>query len=159
MHFEIHRARRFVAGILAAFAMLPSAGAQTPLHCEIAIDFSIDGKPVASPTAIVDFGKEAEITLGNPDEHAWRFVILADEPAIVHRVSAIPVRVELYEIGEGKSFLRASPHVNVVPGQRAEIETIFADDDGRHAHIALVAYLRSDADVEAISNGANDPPR
>jgi hypothetical protein len=122
-----------------------------PLHyCEIAIDFSIDGKRIAAPSALVAFGEEAEVTIGNPDEHAWRFHILADAPTIVRRANVIPVTVTLEEIAEGNVFSRASPEIGAVPGQRADIETIFGNGDGRHAHLALVANLRSDAEIEAL---------
>src|SRR4051812_28398734 len=70
-----------------------------PLHyCEVAIDFSIDGKRIAAPSALVAFGEEAEVTIGNPGEHAWRFHILADAPTIVRRANVIPVTVTLEEI-------------------------------------------------------------
>lgn len=147
-----HGARRWLLpAILAGVATLASADPPSTRYCEIVMDFSVNGKAVAAPSTIVEFGKEAEITVGNPDEHAWRFTIVADEPAIVHRVGVIPVSVDLYEIAEGKAFLRASPHFNATPGQRADIETIFGDEDGRKARIALVANLRSDADVQALS--------
>lgn len=153
-------ARRLAYVLLAGIATIATgAGAQSAHYCEIAMDFSVNGKPVAAPSAIVEFGKDAEITIGNQDEHAWRFHIVADEPAIVHRVNVIPVSVDLYEIAEGKPYLRASPHFNATPGQRADIDTIFAEGDGRKAHIALVANLRSDADVEALTNDATDEPR
>jgi hypothetical protein len=122
-----------------------------PLHyCEVAIDFSIDGKRIAAPSALVAFGEEAEVTIGNPGEHAWRFHILADAPTIVRRANVIPVTVTLEEIAEGNVFQRASPEIRAVPGQRADIETIFGNGDGRHAHLALFANLRSDAEIEAL---------
>ena len=99
-------------------------------------------------------GRIAEITIGNESEHAWRFVIIADEPTIIRRANVLPISVDLYEVAEGKPFLRASPHFNAAPGQRADIETIFADGDGRKARITLTATLRTDADVEALSGDA-----
>ena len=148
--------------LLPVFASIgsPANADPPPAHyCEIAMDFSVSGKPVAAPSAIVEFGKEAEITIGNPDEHAWQFRIVADEPTVIRRAGVIPISVDLYEIAKGESVLRASPHFNAVPGQRADIQTIFGDDDGRKAQITLVANLRSDADVDASTNGANDGQR
>jgi hypothetical protein len=66
----------------------------------------------------------------------------------------IPVDVELYEIAEGREFMRASPHLKLVPGQRAEVDTIFGNGDGRKAHVAIVANPRTEADVEAIRQRA-----
>jgi hypothetical protein len=157
MPFEIRSTWRPIAAVLAGLSVLASAGAQSALHCEVAMDFRLDGKLMAAPSAIVEFGQEAEVTIGNPDEHAWRFVIVADAPTTVRRANVIPVSVDLYEIGEGKTFLRASPHFNAVPGQRADIETIFGD--GRHAHLALVANVSSAADVDAPDKSDDGEPR
>ena len=157
MHPEARRqAQRLMLGVLAGFATIATADEPSARYCEVAMEFSLNGKTVAAPTAIVEFGKEAEVTIGNPDEHAWQFRIFVDEPTIVRRANVIPVSVELYEIGEGKPYLRASPHIKAVPGQRADIDTIFADGDGRRAHIALVANPRSGAEVEALRNAAGD---
>jgi hypothetical protein len=151
--------RRFRAPVLVASALAIFA---TTLHadpparyCEVAIDFSIEGKHVAAPSAIVAFGEEAEVTIGDPDEHAWRFRILVDAPAIVHRVNVMPVSIALDEIAKGEAYTKASPSLKAVPGQRADIETIFGNDDGRHAHLAVVANPRSDAEVEALRSGAD----
>ena len=145
------RARRFVTGILAVFATLANADAQTARYCEIAMEFSVDGKRIAAPSAIVEFGKEAEVTIGDETSHAWRLRILAEEPTIVRRAGVIPVSVDLYEVAEGKEYLRASPHVNLAPGQRADLEAIFGEGDGRRARIAVVANLRSDAEVQRMT--------
>ena len=153
---KTRRARRFVTGILVVFASLANADAPAAHYCEIAMDFSVDGKRIAAPSAIVEFGKEAEVTIGDENSHAWRFRILADEPTIVRRAGVIPVSVDLYEVAEGKEYLRASPHVNLSPGQRADLETIFADGDGRKAHIAVVANLRSDAEVQQMTGEGDE---
>lgn len=147
--------RRFRAPFLAASALAllavtvhadpPAAG-----YCEVAIDFSLDGKHIAAPSAIVAFGKEAEVTIGDPDQHAWRLRILADAPAVVHRVNVIPVSIALDEIAKGEAYAKASPELGAVPGQRADIETIFGNGDGRRAHLTVVANPRSDAEVEAL---------
>ncbi|HET7923780.1 MAG TPA: hypothetical protein VFL30_02725, partial [Rhodanobacteraceae bacterium] len=76
---------RFRAPILfaLAFAVTGAHADPPPAHyCEVAIDFSIDGKHIAAPSALVAFGEEAEVTLGEPAEHAWRFRILASAPTV-----------------------------------------------------------------------------
>jgi hypothetical protein len=129
--------------------------ADLPFHyCEVAIEFSLDGKPVAAPSALVEFGREAEVTIGDPDGHAWRFRILADEPTVVRRANVIPVGIALDEIAEGTAYPRASPKLGAVPGQRAEIETILGNGDGRRVHFSVVANPRSDAEVEALRSGS-----
>jgi hypothetical protein len=145
---------RFLAGALVATA----AGADPPpLHyCEVAIDFSINGKPVAAPSALVEFGQEAALTIGNPDEHAWRFRILAEAPTVVRRASVIPVSIALDEIAEGAAYLRSSPELGAVPGQRTDIETVLGNGDGRRLHFAVVANPRSDAEVDALRSAGSD---
>lgn len=150
------RAPILVASALAIFAAAAYADPAPAQYCEVAIDFSIDGKHVAAPSAIVAFGEEAEVTIGNPDEHAWRFRILVDAPAVVHRVTVIPVGIALDEIAKGEAYAKASPELRAVPGQRADIETIFGNGDGRHAHLAVVATPRSEAEVEALRSNAAD---
>lgn len=149
-------ARMLLASAFAIFATSLQAD-PPPLHyCEVAIDFSVNGKRVATPTAIVAFGEEAEVMIGNPHEHAWRFRILADAPAVVRRANVIPVSIALDEIAEGKAYSRASPELKAVPGQRVDIDTIFGDGDGRRAHLAVVANPRSDAEIDALRNAAVD---
>ena len=158
MHIDRRfRARIFVASALATLSTAIYAAEPPPAqYCEVTIDFSIDGKHVAAPSAIVAFGEEAEVTIGNPDEHAWRLRILAGAPAIVHRVNVIPVSIALDEIAKGEAYAKASPELRAVPGQRADIETIFGDGDGRHAHLAVVANPRSDAAVQALRKSSGD---
>ena len=145
-----------VAGALTVFASAVRADPPPAHYCEVAIDFSIGGKHIAAPSAIVAFGEEAEVTIGNPDEHAWRFRIRVDEPAIVRRVNVMPVSIALDEIAKGEAYAKASPELRAVPGQRADIETIFGNGDGRHAHLTVVATPRSDAEVDALRNGSGD---
>ena len=150
---------RFRAPMLAALALGAAAVHADPPaahYCEVAIDFSLDGKRIAAPSALVAFGEEAEVTIGNPDEHAWRFRILAGAPAVERRVAAIPVSIALDEIAQGTAYPRASPALRAVPGQNVEIETIFGGGDGRHAHLAVVANPRSDADVAAMRAQASE---
>jgi hypothetical protein len=47
----------------------------------------------------------------------------------------------------------------MTPRRRAELDTTFGEDDGRKAHIALVADLRSAAEVEALSGSTDNEPR
>lgn len=153
--------RSFLVSLVVAGAFASSA---IPLHaeppaagyCEVAIDFSIDGKRIAAPSALVAFGEEAEVTIGNPDEHAWRFRIFADAPTVVRRASVIPVSITLDEIAEGTAYPRASPTLKAVPGQRADIETIFGEGDGRHAHLAVVANPRTEDEIEALRAQGSD---
>jgi hypothetical protein len=137
---------------------LAQAAAPDARYCEIAIDLSINGHAIAAPSAIIEYGKDAEITLSRDDgQSGWRFHVLADAPTTVRRMNVvIPVSVELYELAGGQEVLRAAPQLKVAPGQRADLETIFGDGDGRKAHIALVANPRSDADIEALRNDAHD---
>ena len=115
------------------------------------MELSVNGHPISSPIAIVEFGKEAEITMSHDDGvTGWQFRIIADELTTIRRMNVIPISVDLFELANGQRVLRASPHFNVAPGQRADLETIFADEDGRKAHIVLVANLRSQADVDAM---------
>jgi hypothetical protein len=46
--------------------------------------------------------------------------------------------------------------MKLVPGQRADIDTVFGNGDGRKAHVAIVANPRTEADVEAIRQGAEN---
>jgi hypothetical protein len=147
------RLRAPILAMLALFATAVRADPPPLRYCEVAIDFSIDGKPIAAPSALVAFGEEAEITIGNPDEHAWRFRVFVDAPAVVRRVNVIPVSIALDEIAQGAAYQKASPQLKAVPGQRADIEAIFGAGDGRRAHLAVVANPRSDADVEAQRDG------
>jgi hypothetical protein len=147
----------FVLAALASFAGGAHAQPANEPYCEIAMEFSIDGKAIAAPSLVVRFGEAADVTIGDPSGHAWRFHVLADAPTIVHRANAIPVSVELDEIAEGRTFVRASPHFGAVPGQRAEIETIFGNGDGRKAQIALVATPRSEAEVESMKADMAEP--
>jgi len=151
------RAPVLIASALAILATTVHADPPPTQYCEVTIDFSIDGKHVASPSAIVAFGEEAEVMIGNPDEHAWRFRILVDAPTVVRRVNVIPVSIALDEIARGEAYAKASPELKAVPGQRADIETIFGDGDGRHAHVVLVANLRSDGDINALRGRADAP--
>jgi hypothetical protein len=142
---------------LIALALVAAAAHAQPVdtpYCEVAMDFSLDGKPVASPSVLVRFGEPADVTIGDPASHAWHFRVLADAPTVVRRASAIPVSVELYEVAKGQEYSRLSPQMKLVPGQRADIDTVFGNGDGRKAHVAIVANPRTEADVEAIRQTA-----
>lgn len=153
------RARHLLLAAIASFSINATADPPSAHHCEIAIDFSVNGRAIAAPSALVEFGKEAEITLSRDDGiSGWRFAIVADEPTVIHRVNVIPISIDVYELVNGESVLRATPHFAVAPGQRADLDTTFGEDDGRSAHIALVANLRSDGDVEALEQDGDDAP-
>ena len=147
--------RRSVLALLAAVSVAAAqSDTATVRYCEVALDFSLDGRAVAAPSALLEFGQTADVTVGD-EMHGWRFSIVAGEPRVVRRANVIPVEIDLYELANGEAVLRASPHFGVAPGQRADLETIFPDD-GRKAHIGLVANLRSDAEVEALRRGASE---
>lgn len=151
--------RRTIVLAAALAAVVTSAYAQTPStpYCEIAMEFSLDGKAVGSPSVLVRYGEPADVTIGDPDGHAWHFRVLADAPAIVHRASVIPVGLELYEVAKGEEYARLTPQLKLVPGQRADIDTVFANGDGRKAHVAIVANPRTEADADAIRQQAENP--
>ncbi len=146
----------FLAAALASLTAVADAQPVETPYCEVAMEFSLDGRQVAAPSVLVRFGEAADVTIGDPSGHAWHFRVLADTPALVRRANVIPVGVELYEIAEGREFRRLSPQMKLLPGQRAQIDTIFGNGDGRKAHIAIVANPRTEADVEAIRQTAAD---
>jgi len=147
----------FLAAALAAFAVAAHAQPADAPYCEIAMEFSLDGKPVASPSVLVRYGEPADVTVGDPAGHAWHFRVLADAPALVRRANVIPVGVELYEVAKGEEYSRLSPQMKLVPGQRADIDTMFGNGDGRKAHVAIVANPRTEAEVETLrQNAGND---
>ena len=142
-------------GAVALFAATTSIAQDVPRYCEVALEFSLDGRTIGTPSALVEFGQQADVTIGD-EMHGWHFSIVADEPKIVRRVNAIPIEIDLYEVLRGEQILRASPHFAVAPGQRADLDTIFASD-GREAHVGLVANLKSDVDVQAMRHdGGSD---
>jgi hypothetical protein len=145
--------RHFILATAFAAAAAHAQPADTP-YCEVAMEFSLDGKQVAAPSVLVRFGEPADVTVGDPSGHAWHFRVLADAPAIVHRANVIPVGLDLYEVAKGQEYSRLSPQMKLVPGQRADIDTVFGNGDGRKAHVAIVANPRTEADVEALRQRA-----
>ena len=143
-----------ILGLAAACTVATSIAQEAPRYCEVALTFSLEGHEIASPTALVEFGQPADITVGDAT-HGWHFSIAADAPKTIHRVNTIPIEIDLYEVLRGQQVLRASPHLGVAPGQRADVDTIFADD-GRSAHIGLVANVRSEAEIEAIKQRSSE---
>lgn len=126
-------------------------------YCEIAIQFTLDGREIASPVMFVSYGEPADVTVGDPAGHAWHFYMLADAPAIVHRASVIPVRVEIYEVAKGEEYARLGPRLKLVPGQRADVNSVFGDGDGRKAHLSIVASPRTKTEIEAMRSESDDP--
>ena len=149
------RVRSALLGLLLGAGVISAASAQNVRYCEIAFEFSIEGKALAAPSTIVEFGQPADIVIDKPDmTGSWQFHIVADAPTLIHRVTTIPIEIEISEITAGQTYLRAAPHIGAVPGQRADIQMIFGDDDGRSARIGLVANPRSDADAQALIDSA-----
>jgi hypothetical protein len=145
--------RHFILAAAFAAAAVHAQPVDTP-YCEVAMEFSLDGRQVAAPSVLVRFGEPADVTVGDPSGHAWHFRVLADAPAIVHRANVIPVGLDLYEVAKGQEYSRLSPQMKLVPGQRADIDAVFGNGDGRKAHVAIVANPRTEADVEALRQRA-----
>ncbi len=150
-------ARNALLASLLGMGCITAASAQNVRYCEIAFEFSVEGKLLAAPSTLVAFGQPADIVIDKPDlTGSWQFHIVADAPTLIHRVTTIPIEIEISEITAGQTYLRAAPHIGAVPGQRADLQMIFGDDDGRSARIGLVANPRSDADVEASRANTDD---
>ena len=159
-----HCVRNGLVASLVCAGLIANASAQDVRYCEIAFDFSVNGKPIASSSTLVEFGQPADVTIDKPDlTGSWQFHIVADPPTMIRRATAIPIDIEIYEITAGHSYLRAAPHFGAVPGQHADLQMIFGDDDGRNARIGLVASPRSDAQAQALMESARsadpDEPR
>jgi hypothetical protein len=151
------RSATLLPSIFVAFALFvgTDATAQQPRYCEVAFTFAIDGRQIAAPSVVVEYGTPADITIEKPDRTGgWQFHVAVDPPTVVRRATTIPVAIGITEVTAGQSYLRAEPHVGTVPGRPATIETIFGNDDGRKATIALVANPKSDAEVEAMKQSA-----
>ena len=150
-----HCARNGLLASMLCAGLIANASAQDLRYCEIAFDFSVNGKPIASPSTVVEFGQPADITIDKSDlTGSWQFHIVADAPTLIHRVTTIPIEIEISEITAGQTYLRAAPHIGAVPGQHADLQMIFGDDDGRSARIGLVANPRSDAQAQALIESA-----
>jgi hypothetical protein len=124
-------------------------------YCEVTIDFSVNGHPVAAPNTIVEFGKEAEVTIRDANGvHGWQIAFVVDAPTLARRAMVMPSRFALSEMAKDQAFLRAEPHLNLVPGQRATLDMAF--DDGRKASFAVLAEIRSAAEVDARLEAAGE---
>lgn len=160
-------ARRIRNALLASLlgsGFIAVASAQDVRYCEVAFEFSVQGKLLAAPSTLVEFGQPADVVIDKPDlTGAWQFHIIADAPTLTHRVTTIPIEIEISEITAGQTVVRAAPHIGAVPGQRADLQMIFGEDDGRSARIGLVATPRSDAEAQALIDSARsaapDEPR
>ena len=147
-----------VLALALAAASFPIIAAASDFHyCEITLDLRIDGRKIASPNAIVEFGKPAEFTEEDiAGHHGWQLKLVLDEPTIVRRVTGIPADIELYELVDGAPILRLSPHVVIAPGQSAQLQLPFGGGDTRGAELDLVALPRADADVQDRVGAASD---
>ena len=151
------RVRTALLATLLGTGFIAAASAQNMRYCEVAFEFSVEGKPLAAPSTLVEFGQPADIVIDKPDlTGAWQFHIVVDAPTPIHRVTTIPIDIEISEITGGQTYLRATPHIGAVPGQRVDLQMIFGEDDGRSARIGLVVNLRSDAEVEAATANTDD---
>ncbi|MGH8173341.1 MAG: hypothetical protein ACREPX_09340 [Rhodanobacteraceae bacterium] len=117
-------------------------------YCDVSMEVRINGRAVVSPDAIVEFGKEAEITIRDANQpHGWQLKFVVDEPTTIRRATAMPVRIQLFELADDRSFLRAEPHMNLVAGQPASLE--MALEDGRKVSLSVTAAILSGEEVQA----------
>ena len=149
---------RFLSALGALFAFATTAWAD-PRVCAVQIEFSVQGRPVLAQELTLEFGEAANLVIDKPDQTgAWQVRVTADEPMLIRRVTTIPIDIEIYEITAGQSYLRASPHVGAVPGQLADLEMIFGNDDGRKARIRVVANVVARSEVPAIDDPKVEQP-
>jgi hypothetical protein len=144
---------RILPLVLISLAIGPVASAQTPIdpnarYCDVSMDVRVNGRTVASPDAIVEFGKEAEVTIRDTNHpHGWQIRFVVDEPTLIRRALAMPTNIQLFELADDRSFLRAEPHLSVVPGQPANLE--MALEDGRKVSLTVTASVLTGAQVQA----------
>lgn len=145
---------------LIGLALGTVASAQTPIdpdarYCDVSMDVRVNGRTVASPDAIVEFGKEAEVTIRDTNHpHGWQIRFVVDEPTLIRRALAIPTNIQLFELADDRSFLRAEPHLSVVPGQPANLE--MALEDGRKVSLTVTASVLTGAQVQAHLDAAGE---
>lgn len=150
---------RILLPALIGLAVVLSASGETSIdpngrYCDLSMDVRINGRSIASNDAIVEFGKEAEFTIRDANHpHGWQVRFVVDEPTTIRRAFAMPTSVQLYEIADERSFLRAEPHLNVVPGQPAELE--MALEDGRRIGLTVTAAILTGAEVQAHLDASN----
>jgi hypothetical protein len=146
---------------LISLAISPAASAQTPIdpnarYCDVSMDVRVNGRTVASPDAIVEFGKEAEVTIRDTNHpHGWQVRFVVDEPTLIRRALAMPTNIQLFELADDRSFLRAEPHLSVVPGQPANLE--MALEDGRKVSLTVTATILTGAQVQAHLDATAEP--
>ena len=105
-----------------AILVAAHASAQQPRYIEVAFTFAINGKPVAAPSLVVEYGTPADVTIEKPDRTgSWQFHVTVDPPTMIRRATTIPVDIAIVELTAGQSYLRAEPQIGTVPGQRATI--------------------------------------
>ena len=149
---------RSLSALGALFAFATTAWAD-PRACAVQIEFSVQDRPVLAQQLTVDFGEAANLVIDKPDQTgSWQLRIAADAPTLIRRVTTIPIDIEIYEITAGRSYLRASPHVGAVPGQIADLEMIFGNDDGRKARIRVVANVVARSEAPAIDDPQVEQP-
>jgi len=152
-------ANRLLFVALAATLSASAAAAEpTQAHyCEVNMDLAINGHTVISPSAIVEFGKEAEFTIRDADGvHGWQIKLVVDEPSVKRRVLVMPSSMQLFELAGDQSILQAEPHLSTAPGQHADLQMTLADDSGRRATLGFIAEIRSDAEVQARLDSLKD---
>ena len=149
---------RSLSALGALFAFATTAWAD-PRVCAAQIEFSVQDRPVLAQELTLEFGEATNLVIDKPDQTgAWQLRITADAPTLIRRVTTIPIDIEIYEITAGQSYLRASPHVGAVPGQLADLEMIFGNDDGRKARIRVVANVVARSEAPAIDDPKVEQP-
>jgi hypothetical protein len=149
---------RSLSALGALFAFATTAWAD-PRVCAAQIEFSVQDRSVLAQELTLEFGEATNLVIDKPDQTgAWQLRITADAPTLIRRVTTIPIDIEIYEITAGQSYLRASPHVGAVPGQLADLEMIFGNDDGRKARIRVVANVVARSEVPAIDDPKVEQP-
>src|SRR5690349_9304449 len=97
------RVRNVLLASLLGSGFIVPASAQTARYCEVAFEFSVEGKLLAAPNTLVEFGQPADVVIDKPDlTGSWQFHIVADAPTLLHRVITIPIEIEISEITAGQ---------------------------------------------------------
>jgi len=148
--FCISQLATFSMAAIVLFAPSPSCLAgegKAPRYYSAQFDFEVDGAPIASPSALVEFGQEAEISVGSKDGlHGWALKFTVDDPFVAAGgATAVQARIRLLETEGGQQRLLAEPQVALQVGERGEME--FPLDRGRRAKLGLRIQVQSDTDL------------
>jgi len=148
--FCISQLATFSMAAIVLFAPSPSCLAgegRAPRYYSAQFDFEVDGAPIASPSALVEFGQEAEISVGSKDGlHGWALKFTVDAPLFTaDGTTAVQARIRLFETEGGRQQLRAEPQMALQVGERGEME--FPLDHSRRAKLGLKIRVKSNTDL------------